>query len=321
MLELRCATSKASVRASINASGASNMKTLLAFALFGTAALFAGCGTLPLSMSKGQDDMQSPMGVPAALPRRTGEVQYFSNYYSGTLLEFDYPKSESPIGSISFSGGAGCTKGARTFWAIASDEIAEFKVGGTTPIRVLNASASDCAIDSANGDLAAPVSGGVIIFHNARGKGKVITTPSIRGDFDGYDNKSDLFVDGFNSRYSFALVELKKGRSSFATITTSNTIEFPGSVQWDGTYLTILDQFANAIYQYTVSGKNATLKGTVLLSAATDCAASWIAPPYVYCADAGNNDGEVFKYPAGGSPIATLSGMDLPLGVVSLRVR
>jgi hypothetical protein len=36
----------------------------------------------------------------------------------------------------------------------------------------------------------------------------------------------------------------------------------------------------------------------------------------VYCGDAGNNDGEVFKYPAGGSAIATLTGdFDFPLGV------
>jgi hypothetical protein len=74
-------------------------------------------------------------------------------------------------------------------------------------------------------------------------------------------------------------------------------VEFPGSVQWDGKYLAVTDQGADAIYRYTVSGANATLKGTVLLSGAADCAASWIARPYVYCADAGNNDGEVFKYP------------------------
>jgi hypothetical protein len=88
-----------------------------------------------------------------------------------------------------------------------------------------------------------------------------------------------------------------------------------------GKYLTVTDQEASAIYRYAVSGTNATLKGTVSLSGATDCAATWIARPYVYCADAGNDDGEVFKYPAGGSSIATLSGMDFPFGVVSARVR
>ncbi|HEY2553988.1 MAG TPA: hypothetical protein VGI15_01955, partial [Candidatus Cybelea sp.] len=82
------------------------------------------------------------------------------------------------------------------------------------------------------------------------------------------------------------------------------------------------DQEVDAIYQYTVSGTKATLKGTVLLSGATDCGQTWIAPPYVYCADAGNDDGEVFEYPAGGKAVAILDGnFNLPLGVVSLRAR
>jgi hypothetical protein len=210
------------------------------------------------------------------------------------------------------------------FWATAPDEIAEFKVGGTTPIRVLKTGpyTSGCAIDPATGDLAAlnVISGGVTIFHKARGKGKLISG-SGKAFFGGYDNQSNLFVDGFGGNYAFALAELKKGSSTFVTITTSNTVEFPGSVQWDGKYLTVTDQGADAIYRYTVSGTNATLKGTVLLSGAADCAASWIAKPYVYCADAGNNDGEVFKYPAGGLSIATLGGLNFPLGVVSLRAR
>ncbi|MGA9945474.1 MAG: hypothetical protein WBP75_10600 [Candidatus Cybelea sp.] len=294
--------------------------------------LFTDCGGSQPPIDPRVTMQQAPSSASAGQPalaqrlaRGTGEVQYFSNngYGGGGLLEFDFPKGESPIGSITFNGGGFCTKGARTFWATGSDEIAEFKVGGATPIRVLKTGpySSGCAIDPATGDLAAlEVFGGVTIFHKARGKGKVISGSGL-AYFDGYDNQSNLFVDGFSSTYDFALVELKKGSSAFVTITTSNTVEFPGSVQWDGKYLTVTDQGADAIYRYTVSGTNATLKGTVLLSGAADCAASWIARLYVYCADAGNNDGEVFKYPAGGLPIATLEGLDFPLGVVSLRVR
>jgi hypothetical protein len=308
------------------------MRYLLRLALtISAAVLFADCGGSMPPIDPPVTMQQAPSSASAGQPalaqrlaRATGEVQYFSNYYGGTLLEFNYPKSESPIGSISFNAGGFCTKGARTFWATGSDEIAEFKVGGATPIRVLKTGpyTSGCAIDPATGDLAAlnVISGSVTIFHKARGKGKVFSG-SGEAYFDGYDNQSNLFVDGSSSSHGFALVELKKGSSAFVTITTSNTVRFPGSVQWDGKYLTVTDQSAGAIYRYTLSGTNATLKGTVLLSGATDCAASWIARPYVYCADAGNDDGEVFKYPGGGSPIATLGGMDFPLGVVSLRVR
>jgi hypothetical protein len=296
---------------------ASRMRRFACYALGLSIATFAGCGGSPGAGSL-------PAGPPAFTERfaqGTGEVQYFSTS-DNALLEFDYPKSESPIGSINFSGGGECTEGARTFWTAAADGIAEFKVGGMSPIGVLKVSyATNCAIDPATGDLAALSFGGVVIFHKARGKGKVIA-PFAEAYFDGYDNKGNLFVDGFTSAAVFGLLELKRGGGTFETITTSNTVEFPGSVQWDGQYLTVLDQVANAIYQYTVSGTEATLKGTVSLSGSADCAQTWIARPYVYCADAGNNDGEVYKYPAGGSRIATLTGpFNTPLGVVSLRVR
>ncbi|HVN68038.1 MAG TPA: hypothetical protein VMU38_00085 [Candidatus Binatia bacterium] len=255
------------------------------------------------------------------LEQRSGEVQYVSDLSSGTLLEFDYPKSNSPIGSIGFSGGGECTKGARTFWATAAGEIAEFKVGGSTPIRVLKASTSGCTVDPATGDLAASeFFSGVIIFRKARGKGRVVSGLS-KTYFVGYDDESDLFVDGFGSTDAFELVELRKGSSAFETITTSNAVGFPGSVQWDGKYLTVLDQLAGQIYQYTVNGTNAMLKRTVVLSGSADCAAAWIARPYAYCVDAGNLDVEVYKYPAGGLPVAVLTGLNAPGGVVSLRAR
>jgi hypothetical protein len=56
---------------------------------------------------------------------------------------------------------------------------------------------------------------------------------------------------------NFALVELSKGSTKFETITTSNTLDFAGSVQWDGIYLTVFDQDTNEMYQYTVSGTTA----------------------------------------------------------------
>ena len=148
-----------------------------------------------------------------------------------------------------------------------------------------------------------PGGGDVVIFKNASGSGTVIPTPLDEEFFDGYDNQGNLFADGFiGARSGFAtLVELPKGSTKFETITTSNTVGFPGSVQWDGTYLTVFDQDANAMYQYTVSGTTATLKGTVSFSGSSDCAQTWIVKGLVYCGDAGNGDGEVFKYPAGGS--------------------
>jgi hypothetical protein len=84
--------------------------------------------------------------------------------------------------------------------------------------------------------------------------------------------------------------------------------------------LTVLDQEINVIYRYAIKGTTATLKGSVTLTGAGDCTQTWIAIGVVFCADAGNDNGVVYAYPAGGSPIAVLSGnFDLPLGVVAVQ--
>jgi hypothetical protein len=181
----------------------------------------------------------------------------------------------------------------------------------------------------ASGDLAvgvyvgsASVGGGnVVIFKNGSGSGTVYSTPLDEEFFDGYDNQGNLFADGFTGyRSGFGLVELPKGSTKFRTITTSNSVEFPGSVQWDGTYVTVFDQVANKMYQYTISGTKAMLKGTVSFTGSSDCAQTWIVKGLVYCGDAGNNQGEVFKYPAGGSPMAVLTGnFAEPLGVTAAK--
>ena len=236
-------------------------------------------------------------------------------------------------GPLVGDGGQGCTNvlygyGKKTFWNVGgASQITEYRVP-KKPIKTLSVPSSEmpssCAMNS-SGDLAVGIlagsnEGDVVIFKNASGSGTPIRTPLAEEFFDGYDNQANLFADGFISRNrsGFALVELPEGSSKFQTISTSNTVEFPGSVQWDGTYLTVFDQLANATYQYTISGTKATLKGTVSLSGSSDCAQTWIVQGLVYCADAGYDQGEVFKYPAGGSAIAVFTGdFDYPLGTVA----
>ena len=264
------------------------------------------------------------------VPDRHAKSKNFEYITYGTYASiFDYPKSDQQIGTIANVGGQECTNvlygyGKKTFWIVAgADQIAEYKVR-KKPIKTLSVTVgnpSSCAMDT-RGDLAVGIlngsgAGDIVIFPHASGSGTVYTTPLLAEYFDGYDNQGNLFADGFNDS-GFELVELPKGSTKFQTITTSNTVEFPGSVQWDGTYLTVTDQETNSMYQYTVSGTKATLKGTVSLSGSSDCAQTWIATGVVFCADAGTEGAEVFKYPAGGSPIAVLTGnFDLPLGVVA----
>ncbi|MGB8908092.1 MAG: hypothetical protein WCC84_05045, partial [Candidatus Cybelea sp.] len=244
---------------------------------------------------------------------------------------FDYPKSDQQVGTINDVGGQGCTNvlygyGKKTFWIVAGyNQITEYKVP-QTPIKTLStpdgSMPSSCAMDT-DGDLAVgilfgPSEGDIVIYKGASGPGTSIPTPLAREYFDGYDNQGNLFFDGFTSGSAFQLDELPNGSSQPRIITTSNIVQFPGSVQWDGKYLTVLDQVANKMYQYTISGTKAKLQGTVSFSGSSDCAQTWIAKGVVYCGDYGSDSGEVFNYPAGGSPIAVFTGnFDGPLGTVA----
>ncbi len=265
---------------------------------------------------------------------RSTKYEYIFNFYGSYAGIFDYPVSSGMIGQINGLGGQGCTNvlhgyGKKIFWNAqrTNDLIVEYQVPDTF-LRSLTLNytyTSSCAMNT-TGDLAVGVllgnsfgpGGQVVIFKNAQGSGKVYNTPLYKEYFDGYDSAGNLFADGEDASYNFELVELPKGHRKFVTIKTSNSPEFPGSVQWDGTFLTVFDQLTSETYRYTVSGTTATLKKTIQYSGASDCAQTWIVKGLLYCADAGNNDGAVFKYPAGGSPIAVFTGsFDEPLGVVA----
>ena len=267
---------------------------------------------------------------------RKKKFEYIFNDYGTYASIFDYPKGVAQIGTIYGLGGQGCTNvlygyGHKIFWNAGrtNDLISEYKV----PNKLLKTLSLDytftssCAMNG-SGDLAVGVllgnnygaGGQVVIFKNATGSGTVYNTPLNKEYFDGYDPSGNLFADGFSSSYTFTLVELPKGSSKFVTIKTSNSPQFPGSVQWDGTYLAVFDQLTNEMYQYAVSGTTATLKNTIQFNGSADCAQTWIVKGLAYCGDAGNNDGEVFKYPAGGSPVAVFTGnFDFPLGVTAAQ--
>ncbi|MGC1380557.1 MAG: hypothetical protein WA814_05990 [Candidatus Baltobacteraceae bacterium] len=267
---------------------------------------------------------------------KSQKYEYIFNYYGSYGSIFDYPKSTSMVGQIAGAGGQGCTNalygyGKRIIWNAGrtNDLVSEYKV----PDKLLRTLflpytfTSSCAMN-ASGDLAVGIllgnsygpGGQVVIFKNAKGSGTLYPTPLAKEYFDGYDSSGNLFADGFGPSYGFTLVELPKGSSDFVTIKTSNSPDFPGSVQWDGTYLTVFDQDTSQTYQYTVSGTTATLAHTIQYTGASDCAQTWIVKGLMYCGDAGNDDGEVFSYPAGGAPVATFTGsFDFPLGVTAAK--
>jgi hypothetical protein len=255
--------------------------------------------------------------------------QYISNFYGSELLVFDYPKSDASIGTISGVTDAQgeCTQtGKKNYWVVASgaDEIEEFAFGGTSPIATLSESTGEpagCAIDAKTGDLATTIlgTGDVVIFTGASGTGTTVSDGLDSSYFDTYDASGNLYVDGITESDTYGVVEMASGSSSFKAVTLNNSIEFPGEMQWDGKYVTLNDQEAHGIYQYTCSDDSCTSNNTVELDGTSDCVQTWISGKYVYCPDFPNEVADVFAYPAGGSAIATLTGSyDGPIGSVAI---
>jgi hypothetical protein len=272
---------------------------------------------------------------------KSKDYEYIINYYGSYASMFNYPKSTQMVGQIPGAGGQGCTNaqfgyGKGIIWnagrnsASGSYIVTEYMVPSNKVIRSVSVSyenTSSCAMNK-SGDLAVGVlcsdscgpGGQLVIFKNATGKPTVYKTPLSREYFNGYDPSGNLFADGQDSSGNFMLVELPKGSTKAVTIKTSNSPVFPGSVQWDGTYVTVFDQLTNETYQYTVSGTNATLKNLVSYNGAGDCAQTWLVKGLMYCGDAGNYSGEVYNYPAGGSAKAVFTGnFDFPLGVTAAK--
>jgi hypothetical protein len=269
--------------------------------------------------------------LPDGHRRSNKRFEYVINSYGSFAGIFDYPKGVNQVGTISDVGGQGCTNvlygyGKKVIWIVAAyNQITEYRVP-QKPLKTLavldGSMPSSCAMNT-NGDLAVGIlfgrsMGDIDIYPNAGGTGTLIATPLESEFFDGYDDKGNLFFDGFAAGSDFQFDEIPKGSNRARTIALPNQVGFPGSVQWDGKYVTVFDQIANKMYQYTIEGTKATLKGTIAFSGSGDCAQTWIATGVVYCGDAFNDDGEVFKYPAGGSPIAVFTGSFAePLGTVA----
>jgi hypothetical protein len=292
----------------------------------GAAVMFAGCsGGSPLAPTPAAQNA-APASSRVALggswmaPDLNLKKKDLLYVPSGNeILVFTYPGGK-PVGALTgITGPTGeCTSSTSkgNWWVVASGEILEYAHGGTSPISTLKVAGlvSNCAVDPISGDLAAMTSDGIVVYRHARGRGKTYATPN--GFFDGYDNKGNLFVDGFNGNYAFTLVELPKGSNSFETITLYQTIEFPGGVQWDGRYLAVEDQQTSNVYQFAISGTNGTLKGTTTLQGASDIGGSWIQRHDLVGADAGNDDVEIWRYPTGGMSVKTICSNCFPTGVV-----
>src|ERR1700722_13518776 len=179
--------------------------------------------------------------------RKKNPKEYISNFYSGHVLQFNYPKGDASTGTISGvtdPQGECAQNRKKAFWVASAgeDEIKEFAYGGGSPIATLSESAGEpagCAIHPKTDDMAVTILGtsDVVIFTDSKGKGTTVFDGLSSSYFPTYDTNGDLFVDGITESDTYGVVEMASGSSNFTAVTLPNTILFPGGMQWDGKYV------------------------------------------------------------------------------------
>lgn len=214
-----------------------------------------------------------------------------------------------------------------------AEAIAEYPHGGLTPVATLTDTLGlpqACSVDPKTGNLAvsnfrsASGYGNVLVFAHARGTPTLYFPASIAYDyFPAYDNKGNLFVDGYTASDTRGLAELPSGGSSFEEIALQQSLVYPSGLEWDGKYLALADSSDDTIYQLAVARGVATTVSSTTLSGGTSLYQFWITGGTknqegngVVGATDASNSVEVWNYPSGGGPTATISGLDSPTGVV-----
>jgi hypothetical protein len=326
--------------------------------IFAAAGILAGCSSGSQSALAPSSGMQAVhgaqrhngklvtafrLGVPQAHAFKSALVMpdkksrkkfgYISEFDGSSVSEFHFPKGANLTNSISGDEPQGlcAEKGRGDFWVTnsGSETIVEYKANTTTEIASVSQAAygdpAGCAVSDASsskGEVAASLitGGDVVLYPNGTGSGTEVADALEETFFATFDDKGDLFVDGFNSEFIPAVAEMPAGSSTFHIVLLPNSIEFPGNIQWDGKYVTVNDQEAYDIYQYTVSGSSATLSGTVSYTGASDCDQTWIYKGHFLCPDAGDDNAKVYNYPAGGAPVYTWTGsFDEAIGAMVLE--
>src|SRR5580692_5070842 len=309
-------------------------------------AMLAGCGALPLSLSKGQDDMQPPIaahrgsGKSWMLPEAKSEDLLYADASGldvGDVYVFSYPKGKV-VGTITQSdaqyqqGLCSDAKGHVFVTTLSNSDyggnIYEYAHGGTKPVETLYEEGVwpwGCSVDAGSGDLAVAsinlesLNSFVEVYRGAKGTPKLYSDSEIINYmFCGYDKKGNLFVDGSGSGPQVYLAELPRGRATLTNVTIAKAIDWYGQIQWDGAHITIEDQPDSALYRLRVSGSTAAVVGTTTLKQWSDTAPaqSWIQKGAIIQPNgSGATELGFWHYPSGGKPTASIPSPTSLFGV------
>jgi hypothetical protein len=259
-------------------------------------------------------------------------LEYKTGYLEGTLTGFTIPL------------GMCVDRAGDVFIAnYAGENILEYAHGGGSPIATLHDTGYNprgCSVDPTTGNLAVtnweayPYAGGnLLIYQHATGTPTPYTDPNFFNyGYCGYDNKGNLFVDGYypssqGSRAVFA--ELPSGSTSFRDFPLNQgQISSPGGVMWDGTYVAVQDfnGYQSPIYQFQITPSGATVVGSTSFQEAGEIYQFGMNGRRDKGRDKGQyrkviaptgNAGELgfWDYPAGGIPPRVIDNIGGSIGV------
>lgn len=289
------------------------------------------------AMLTGCSGSQAPIGSLSGMPQSVmtqsgaqrassyGDLLYVSQHSNSgwSVVAMTYPQGQvvNEITDINEPWGL-CSDTSGNVWVPSWDYAYEFAHGATSPTQALyslDLFMLACSVDPTTGNLAVVASaesgGPTIAIWTQGGGNPTFYSPPFRAWSDGYDDQGNLFIDGSSDSQSFLFAELPKGSSTFTTITLDQPAKWPGSVQWDGKYITVSTLNPSepkgrhhVVYRVQISGSTGHVVDTVYLDHAISAVGSWVQGNTIIGVQRNLHGFRLWHYPKGGRPFEKLTG-------------
>ena len=291
----------------------------------GVATLLAGCGGSHVPIGAAGVQQYSSDSIAMTAPRyavrskqpdhgrswmspdakRAKKLLYVSDWATEDVFVYDY-KNGALMGKLTglHSPYGQCVDKKGDVWIISyAGSVTEYAHGGTKPLKTLTTDEQPvgCSVDPTTGNLAVAGFVKIYVFAHARREPRVYQSPVCYPFWSpGYDNAGNLYVEallygsmkpfgGHAEQYSDPLAcELPRGGTSLRGVQFIGfNVYYPGSVMWDGKYLTLTDQDymaqgETAIHRVTEDASgNLTEVGHTILSDDCDGNEAQVPQPFI----------------------------------------
>ena len=199
--------------------------------------------------------------------------------------------------------------------------MTEYAHGGTDVIATLQdgkQSPGGCSVDPTTGNLAIAnripatgeyTSGNIGIYIKAKGDPVTYTSPDIFFIYwCTYDDKGNLFANGFSKASQVVFVELPKGAKKLKTLKLDEPMSWPVGLVWDGKYLAAGngDDDNPFVYRFKIHGNKATTVSSMQLNGASSIGQFTLFRKKLIVPSVFESIVGLYNYPVGGDAVKTL---------------